>query len=241
MSRSRAFTLIELLVVLAIIGILTGLLIPAVQMARAASRRTQCQSNFRQIGLAVLQYAEVNNGALPATQHTSVSGAREDSWIYTIAPFMENVDAIRICPDDPQADERLDARLTSYVMNDYVTVPDPAHVTPKLAVTNLNFLHTLSETILAFEIGDEVPLSLYSEHIHAKTWFKRSNVEDGLVWEAMIAEVQPDRHGDVAHYLYADGRVAALPALIVNGWADEVRNFAIPPQNHALWESLVTR
>ena len=87
-SRSKAFTLVELLVVIAIIGVLVSLLLPAVQAAREAARRTQCMNNIRQVGLASLTH-ESALGRLPVGTSSTPSGDILHTWAAYVLPYIE--------------------------------------------------------------------------------------------------------------------------------------------------------
>jgi prepilin-type N-terminal cleavage/methylation domain-containing protein len=98
MSSRRAFTLIELLVVIAIIGVLVGLLLPAVQRVREAANRAKCMNNFKQIALAVHNFASTNDGALPPVLCLSCSswaGSGYGNFATYVLPYLEQDSFIR--------------------------------------------------------------------------------------------------------------------------------------------------
>jgi prepilin-type N-terminal cleavage/methylation domain-containing protein/prepilin-type processing-associated H-X9-DG protein len=82
------FTLVELLVVIAIIGILIALLLPAVQMAREAARRSKCLNNIKNVGLALQNYHSALNTFPPGALSTS-AGEFGHSWLVRILPYIE--------------------------------------------------------------------------------------------------------------------------------------------------------
>ena len=88
-NRTAGFTLVELLVVIAIIGILIGMLIPAVQHVREAARRTSCLNNFRQIGLALHNYEGARRRLPNGINSPSATEFASSTWLTQILPFIE--------------------------------------------------------------------------------------------------------------------------------------------------------
>ena len=93
--RARGFTLLELLAVVAVIGILIGVVLPAVQAAREAARRTHCANNFRQMGLALHQYHDslstfpIGRFGLFSSNAGGVKYLNRQTWIVGTLPYLE--------------------------------------------------------------------------------------------------------------------------------------------------------
>ncbi len=115
-ARRRGFTLVELLVVIAIIGVLVSLLLPAVQAAREAARRTSCFNNLKQVGLALHHYHDSLRtlptgwiGLDPATGRPLPEGEPGWAWASMLLPYLEQ------------------SNIQDSVINFGLPISDPAH------------------------------------------------------------------------------------------------------------------
>jgi prepilin-type N-terminal cleavage/methylation domain-containing protein len=123
-SRSRAFTLVELLVVIAIIGTLVGLLLPAVQAAREAARRSQCANNVKQLGLG-LQSHHGARGSLPAGRNAvGISGQT------FLLPFIEQTTTFQLVDPTRPWNDPLHTAVAAIKVPTFTCPSDPATYLP---------------------------------------------------------------------------------------------------------------
>lgn len=244
MNKRRGFTLVEVLVVIAIIGILMALLLPAIQSAREAARRTECRSNLKQIGLGVLQYYEITKGkfflhhpfqADVAAQFESADSFAEIFWEDKIAPYAGSAneqfakqgvvsDLIYRCPNDlseryPFEDETASivgvANRTSYLMNSLTS-----HMTRRYGKWTLQRFSN--------EVGTSKWISFSERNADAFRPEDDSDPrqDDYDIWlgtNIFGRWLASDRHIGVANYLYLDGHVVSttLDAAVVDMFPDK--------------------
>ena len=127
--RRSGFTLIELLVVIAIIAVLIALLLPAVQQAREAARRTQCKNSLCQIGLAIHNY-EMAHNVLPPGSVNPTGPVRSEpigyhmSWAVQILPYLEHQNVFRTIDFSVGAYDPKNAKARGLVIATFVCPSD---------------------------------------------------------------------------------------------------------------------
>lgn len=132
MEKRRAFTLIELLVILAIILILASILFPVFSRVRENARRSSCQSNLKQIGVAVMMYVQDHDETYPSEQPTSSATSiwtRDTGAIY---PYVKNIQIFE-CPSGITSLSGVNRQLYGSYGANQMVMQDRIHDTLKMA------------------------------------------------------------------------------------------------------------
>ncbi|HVT29302.1 MAG TPA: DUF1559 domain-containing protein [Lacipirellulaceae bacterium] len=230
--RQRGFTLVELLVVIAIIGILVALLLPAIQAAREAARRTECQNNLKQIGVAIQSHHDAHK-AFPMGRNQWDQKAV--SWAFFLLPYLEETtlynswnpnavvtdksnDATMRTPIETYAcpSRRKAAADRNFDNNDAPPKPDTIGV-----ATLSDYAANAGIKLMTGMVGDDKSATVFGGYsrIEAGPIFSGSHisarqVEDGLsntlaVGERHLPPVPPNTQDDMKDF--AIGDTAAIP------------------------------
>lgn len=230
LESPAGFTLVELLVTVVIVALVGTLVLAGAGLVRQQTQQAVCMGNQRQLGVAILGYCQDHHGDFPMTSHGLDASNHTNSWVFSLAEYLADVDEVRICPADPKSKERLEAHGTSYVLNSYLTVAQQDPFGRSLGgFTNINQLTSPATTPLAFIINFSKGVGYGNDHTHSESWDS---------WGRMLADIQPDAfrgdwHGPdrtkgSANYLFADGHVENLAAAQIQSWITSGHNFANP-------------
>lgn len=215
---NSAFTLVELLVVISIIGLLMGLLLPAMNRARAQAHRVVCLSNMRQIGIALQGYTSDNGDRLPPSScHTADPNLY---WLRVLTRYTRETLLFR-CPADktklfidwniPVDNQPKTARWSSFALNALLDPLCPFNNGRYNYVTAIRHPQSCIFTL-------ESPMSwLNYDHAHPEQWESTEQAKGQVDW---------NRHKNCSNYLFVDGHAENLK--IEQTWDYPTINFWLP-------------
>ncbi|REJ91617.1 MAG: DUF1559 domain-containing protein [Planctomycetota bacterium] len=227
MQRRSAFTLIELLVVIALIGLLVALLLPAVQQAREAARRTQCRNHLKQIGLALHNYHD-QFGVFPPSSTNDVEqggwigdplSRHLHSWSSLLLPHLDDGNLYRsidynvssLHPNNRDAASHIVStyRCPSYVGADFSDDPNYTRFGDRYAIQNYV---AMGGSDVGHIYGQNTGLFDPDGTIYPLSSHDAADVTDGLSNTILVAETREERM-----MVWIDGGTAAVVARRYDG------------------------
>jgi prepilin-type N-terminal cleavage/methylation domain-containing protein len=221
--KRRAFTLVELLVVIAIIGVLVALLLPAVQAAREAARRSSCQNKIHQLGIALHNFHDTHgkfppgaqNDVIPIPNNTgnTTTYIKGTSWIVFVLPYIEQMPLYQQYRFDLTYSDPINAAIGSTVIS---TLYCPSGPDPKKYFDGNTNLTTAVTTHYYGVMGP------------AGTTNPTPNVIGGITYNYTVGDATSNgawsAHGILSHYRDSPGSASTLRVVRLSDVVDGSSN-----------------